>query len=184
MKNIKGDAKRKAWEEGRCLGYGEKGHLIATCPKVCYAKRVLKHLDQALKEGYKPKGEKKDKEGKPKRHLRVSATKQRVPRRILAPDRLRRGTLLRDPAPVRTRKSRETTPPGLIRARIRKAKAGPQVAGTSQSVGDQRTKHCLSSDPPTLHPTHPASEYGKPEALSPALWRSESEVKNIIAHNG
>ncbi len=38
--------------------------MIATCPKVRYAKRVLKCLDQALKEGYTPKGEKKDKEGK------------------------------------------------------------------------------------------------------------------------
>ncbi len=64
MKKLKGEAKRKAWEEGRCLGCGEKGHLIATCPKVRYAKRVLKHLDRALKEGYKPKGERKDKEGK------------------------------------------------------------------------------------------------------------------------
>ncbi len=69
--------KRKAWEEGQCLGCGEKGHLIATCPKVRYAKRILKHLDQALKEGYGPKEEKKDRGGKPKQHLtRVSATKE------------------------------------------------------------------------------------------------------------
>ncbi len=45
MKKLEGVAKRKAWEEGRCLGCGEKGHLIATCPKVRYAKRVLKRLD-------------------------------------------------------------------------------------------------------------------------------------------
>jgi hypothetical protein len=38
--------------------------------------QVLKCLDRALKERYKPKEEKKDKEGKPKRHLRVSATKE------------------------------------------------------------------------------------------------------------
>lgn len=76
MKKLEGEAKRKAWEEGRCLGCGEKGHLIATCPKVRYAKRILKRLDRALKEGYRPKEEKKDKGGKPKRHLRVSATKE------------------------------------------------------------------------------------------------------------
>lgn len=76
LKKLEGEAKRKAWEEGRCLGCGEKGHLIATCPKVRYAKRILKRLDRALKEGYRPKEEKKDKGGKPKRHLRVSATKE------------------------------------------------------------------------------------------------------------
>ncbi len=77
MKKLKGEAQRKDWEEGRqrCLGCGEKGHLIATCPKVRYAKRVLKLLNLALKEGYKPTGEKQDKEGKPKRHLWASATK-------------------------------------------------------------------------------------------------------------
>jgi len=76
LRKLEGEAKRKAWEEGRCLGCGEKGHLIATCPKVRYAKRVLKRLDRALKEGYRPKEDKKDKGGKPKRHLRVSATKE------------------------------------------------------------------------------------------------------------
>ncbi len=76
MKKLEGEAKRKAWEEGRCLGCGEKGHLIAICPKVRYAKRILKRLDRALKEGYKPKGDKKDKEGKPKKHLWYSATKE------------------------------------------------------------------------------------------------------------
>ena len=76
MRKLEGEAKRKAWEEGRCLGCGEKGHMIATCPKVRYAKRVLKRLDRALKEGYRPKEDKKDKGGKPKRHLRVSATKE------------------------------------------------------------------------------------------------------------
>ncbi len=40
------------------------------------AKRVFKLLDLALKEGYRPKEEKKGREGKPKRHLRVSATKE------------------------------------------------------------------------------------------------------------
>ncbi len=77
MKKLEGEpeAKRKALEEGRCLGCGEQGHLIAICPKVRYAKRILKCLE-ALKEGYKPKGERKDKEGKPKRHLLVSATKE------------------------------------------------------------------------------------------------------------
>ncbi len=45
MKKLKGEAKRKAWEEGRCLGCGEKGHLIAICPKVRYAERILKLLD-------------------------------------------------------------------------------------------------------------------------------------------
>jgi hypothetical protein len=53
--------------------------MIALCPKVRYAKRILKHLNLALKEGYKPKGEGKDKEGKPKRHHLVSATKQGRP---------------------------------------------------------------------------------------------------------
>ncbi len=76
MTKLKGEAKRKAWEEGQCLVCGEKGHLIALCPTVRYSKRVLKHLDQALKEGYKPKGEGKDKQGKPKRHLWVCATKE------------------------------------------------------------------------------------------------------------
>ncbi len=69
MRKLKGEAKRKAWEEGRCLGCGEKGHLIATCPKVRHAKRILKCLDRALKEGYKPLEEKKDKGGKPKRQI-------------------------------------------------------------------------------------------------------------------
>jgi hypothetical protein len=69
MRKLEGEAKRKAWEEGRCLGCGEKGHLIAACPKVRYAKRILKRLDRALKGGYTPKGEKKGQEGKPKRHL-------------------------------------------------------------------------------------------------------------------
>jgi hypothetical protein len=45
-------------------------------PKVRYAKRILKCLDQALKGGYKPKEERKDKGGKPKWHLRVLATKE------------------------------------------------------------------------------------------------------------
>jgi hypothetical protein len=76
MRKLEGEAKRKAWEEGRCLGCGEKGHLIATCPKVRYAKRILKRLDRALKGGYTPKGEKKGQEGKPKRHLRLSASKE------------------------------------------------------------------------------------------------------------
>jgi hypothetical protein len=76
MKKLEGEAKRKAWEEGRCLGCGEKGHLIATCPKVLYAKLILKHLNQALKEGYKQKGAKKDQEGKPKKHLWFSAIKE------------------------------------------------------------------------------------------------------------
>ena len=58
------------------MGCGEKGHLIAACPKVRYAKRILKRLDRAVKEGYKPKGAQKDKEGKPKKHLRFSATKE------------------------------------------------------------------------------------------------------------
>jgi hypothetical protein len=66
LRKLEGEAKRKAWEEGRCLGCGEKGHLIATCPKVRYAKRILKRLDLALKEA---KEEKKDKGGKPKWHL-------------------------------------------------------------------------------------------------------------------
>ncbi len=54
------------------------GHLImiAICPKVRYAKRILKLLDLALKEGYKPKGGKTDKEGQPKKHLWFSATKE------------------------------------------------------------------------------------------------------------
>ncbi len=43
--------------------------MIAICPKNWYAKQVLKNLDQALKEGYKPGGE--------KRHLRVSASKKK-----------------------------------------------------------------------------------------------------------
>ena len=46
MRKLEGEAKRKAWEEGRCLGCWEKGHLIATCPKVRYAKRILKLLDR------------------------------------------------------------------------------------------------------------------------------------------
>ncbi len=50
----KGEPKRKAWEKGWCPGCGEKGHLITQCPKVKYAKRVLKQLDRAVKEGYKP----------------------------------------------------------------------------------------------------------------------------------
>ena len=45
MKKLKGEAKRKAWEEGRCLGCGEKGHMIAMWPKVRYAKRILKVLN-------------------------------------------------------------------------------------------------------------------------------------------
>jgi hypothetical protein len=36
MKNLEGKAKRKAWE-GKCLACGEKGHMIAICPKVRYA---------------------------------------------------------------------------------------------------------------------------------------------------
>ncbi len=56
MKRLKGEAKRKAWEEGRCLGCEEKGYLIATCPKVRYAKKILKLLNLALKVGYKPMG--------------------------------------------------------------------------------------------------------------------------------
>ena len=76
LRKLEGEAKRKAWEEGRCLGCGEKGHLIATCPKVRSAKRILKCLDQVLKEVYKQREERKDKGGKPKRHLRVSATKE------------------------------------------------------------------------------------------------------------
>ncbi len=63
--------------QGGRLGCGEKGHVIAICPQVRDAKRILKHLDQALKEGYKPKEERKGREGKPKRHLQVSATKER-----------------------------------------------------------------------------------------------------------
>jgi hypothetical protein len=45
--------------------------LITQCPKVRYAnlKQVLKHLDLAVKEGDQHGGEKKGKEGKPKRHL-------------------------------------------------------------------------------------------------------------------
>ncbi len=81
--------------------------MIATCPKVRYAKRILKLLDQALKEGCKPKGERKDKEGKPKKHQ----PSRRVLRRTLVPVRLTR-TSLRNPAPVRTRESRKTNPPG------------------------------------------------------------------------
>ncbi len=60
----------------RCLGCGEKGQRIIICPKVRDAKRILKCLDQALKEGYKQKEEKKDREGKPKKHPLVSATKE------------------------------------------------------------------------------------------------------------
>ncbi len=41
--------------------------MIAICPKV----RILKLLNPALKEGYTPKEEKRDREGKPKRHLWV-----------------------------------------------------------------------------------------------------------------
>ena len=58
MKKLEGEAKKKARKDSA----SGKGHMIATCPKVRYAKRVLKHLDQSLKEGYKPTGEKKDKE--------------------------------------------------------------------------------------------------------------------------
>jgi hypothetical protein len=76
LRKLEGEAKRKAWQEGRCLGCGEKGHLIAACPKVRYAKRILKRLDRAVKEGHKPKGAQKDKEGKPKKQLRFSATKE------------------------------------------------------------------------------------------------------------
>ncbi len=51
MKKLEGEAKRKAWEEGSHLGCGEKGHLIAICPKVTgqtwSAKRILKHLNRA-----------------------------------------------------------------------------------------------------------------------------------------
>ena len=45
LRKLEGEAKRKAWQEGRCLGCGEKGHLIAACPKVRYAKRILKRLN-------------------------------------------------------------------------------------------------------------------------------------------
>ncbi len=68
MKKLKGEAKRKAWEEGWCLGFGEKGHMIAICSKVRYAERALNHLNRALPV--------KEEKGKPKRHLQVSATNQ------------------------------------------------------------------------------------------------------------
>ncbi len=45
MKKLEGEAKRKAWKEGLCLLCGEKGHIIAICPKVQNAEVVLKLLD-------------------------------------------------------------------------------------------------------------------------------------------
>ncbi len=72
-----------------CLGCWEKGHLIAQCPKVRHAKRVLKHLNQGVKEGYQPRGEKKGTAGKP------AGTSDSLP-----PSRRARGTLV----PVRQRR--------------------------------------------------------------------------------
>ncbi len=80
--------------------------------QICQEGPQAQELDQALKGGYKPKGEKKDKEGKPKTYLWVSATKEEGFLAGLWPH-------LRDPAPVWTRESREMTPPGQTKARKR-----------------------------------------------------------------
>ncbi len=46
MKTLKREAKRKAWEEGlNWVWEALKVHMITICPKVWYAKRVLKCLD-------------------------------------------------------------------------------------------------------------------------------------------
>ncbi len=61
LRKLKGEAA----EAGRCLGFGEKGHLTTQCPKVRYAKLVLKYLNWAMKEGYHPRGEEMLKEEAP-----------------------------------------------------------------------------------------------------------------------
>ncbi len=101
--------------------------MIAICPKVRDAKRILKHLDWALKEGYKPKEEKRDREGKPKRQLLVSATKEEGSREDSGPSKAEEGDPSGKSIPSVDKEESGIEPPET-RARIRgkeKAQEGP-----------------------------------------------------------